>query len=804
MKRNAILFLSIFLYSISFSQEFTVNGMVKDLGTNNPIIGAAVFELGDATIGTATDTEGFFSLKFSKKHILLKVAYIGYKDTVFDMYLKNDTALIINLTSKTDISEVEIEDDSINWKPNENILSGKNKIILAEGADKKNVFKPKPFIIQKKITEKKKIDELYFSDNNSVFGKLIFIDGARIYFPEQRLILIPFFDKNSVSDYNFYPANFPAEYGNHPAPVLDIKIKEGDMQTYRGHIDFNLFAFGISASGPVLKEQSSFFISARKSYLNNPYTELFRKDNNENEEYWSKPAFWDLNLKYTHHFDENNQFFVSIFHNSNQLKTNTLDFGTFIGDTPNHSDRNIDSKYGNTASIMNFKHIFTKDFIFNAAFIFSKYNLKQSFIGDSISGSYINRYNASYISGNEYITLKLNSDYTINNKHFLRFGANVVNRHFRPIKASLLLNDFEHPNNIDTTWSADNTNTQEYILFARDRFNVNNLLFIDGGIRISAFDNNGTSYFSIEPRIFTDYKLFKFLSLNIAYAYNKEYVHLLSGNSAGLTSDIFIPSSQIILPQITNHFVVGTSIDLPFDIKLKGSVFYDRISNMYEYNNNFSYFDYPGKIVLTGMNIEERIVPAKGNYTGIRTKLSKKYKNISVNIGHTISDFSLKSKSLNSGQSYSYRYNRRHDFNLKLTYLINENITVFANWTYQSGNYLTLQKQHYIPYEYNNGRLGTGNLPNVNTLYLADYINTPPFIVNDFQLPAYHRLDIGANYILDNHIFGIHIYNVYNKKNPDLVDYKRSVLTNSLTNQLVKYTNMPFLPTISYTFRFNK
>ena len=801
MKKLTILFIFVFLYSISFSQEFTVNGMVKDQKTDNPIIGAAVFELGDATIGTATDTEGFFSLRFSKKHILLKVAYIGYRDTVFDMYLKNDTALIINLISKTDISEVEIEDDSINWKPDENDLSVENKIIIAEGADKKNVFKPKPVIIKKNTAEKPKIDELFLSDNNSVFGKLIFIDGARIYFPEQRLKLIPFFDKNSVSDYIFYPANFPAEYGGHTAPVLDIKMKEGDMQRYRGQIDFNLFASGISASGPVIKDQSSFFISFRKAYINNPYTELFRKDKSADEEYWSEPAFWDLNLKYAHKINENNRFFVSFFHNSNRLKTNILDFGTFIGDTPDYSDKNINSDYGNTATVLHFKHTFTKDFNFNAAFIFSRYNLKQSFTGDSVFGSYINRYDAIYTSGNEDITLKLNSKYTINNEHFLRFGANAVNHHFRPVKASLILNDFEHPNNIDTTWEANTVNAQEYSVFARDKFIINDDFTVNGGLRFSAFVNSGKTYFSVEPRIFADYKLFKFLSLNIAYAYHKEYVHLLSGNSAGLTSDIFIPSSENILPQITNHFAAGAELNLPSDIKLNGTVFYDNIVNLYDYNENFNYFDYPGKLVLTGMNIEERIIPAKGNYTGIRTTLSKKYKGLSVNIGHTISDFSVKTDSINFGQSYQYRNNHRHDFNIKLSYAINENIKVFANWIYQAGNYVSLQKQHYIPYDYNDGELGTKFVLNP-TMYLTDYTESSLLNRNDFQLPAYHRLDIGANYVLDNHTFGIRIYNVYNRKNADIIDYKRSVLTNNAANQLVKFTNLPFFPTISYSFRF--
>ncbi len=800
MKKVTSIFIFLFLYSISFSQEFTVNGMVKDLKTDNPIIGAAVFELGDATVGTATDTEGFFSLRFSKKHILLKVAYIGYRDTVFDMNLKSDTALIINLISKTDISEVEIEDDSINWKPDGNGLSGENKMIVAEGADKKNVFKPKPFIIQKNIGEKLKIDELFFSDNNSVFGKLIFIDGARIYYPEQRLKEIPFFDKNSVGDYNFYTANFPAEYGNHPSPVLDIKMKEGDMQTYKGHINFNLFASGISASGPVLKNQSSFFVSARKSYLNNPYTELFRKDNNGNQEYWSEPTFWDLNLKYAHKINENNQFFVSFFHNSNRLKVNIFEMSDILADIPINSERNIDSEYGNTATVMNFKHSFTKDFNFNAAFIFSRYNLKQSFNGDSVSAVYINRYNSSYTSGNEDITLRLNSDYTINNEHFLHFGANAVNRHFRPIKASLLLNDFEHPNNIDTTWEANTVNAQEYSIFAGDKFIVNNDFVVNGGLRFSAFVNSSTTYFSVEPRIFVDYKLFKFLSVNAAYAYNKEYVHLLTGNSAGLTSAVFIPSSENILPQITNHFAAGAKLDLPFDIKLNGTVFYDNIINLYDYKENFNYFDFPVKLVLTGMDIEERITPAKGNYTGIRTTLSKKYKGFSINIGHTISDFNIKSDSINFGQSYQYRNNHRHDFNLKLAYTINENIKVFANWIYQSGNFVSLQKQHYIPYDYNDGALGTKTV--IKPTYLTDQTELSLLNRNDFQLPAYHRLDIGANYVLDNHTFGIHIYNVYNQKNTDFIDFKRSVLTNSTTNQLVKFSNLPFFPTISYSYRF--
>ncbi len=808
MKRSAIIFLFILFYNLSYSQEFTVNGMVKDAKTDNPIIGAAVFELGDAVIGTATDTEGFFSLRFSKKHILLKVAYIGYQDTVFDISLQNDTAIIVNLISQTDIDEVEIEDDSINWKPDENKISGNYKKIIAEGADLKNTFVPKMFFIPRnKKSEKIPVQDLFISENNGLYGKLMFIDGARIYKPGSRSDIFSFINKDAIEDYEYYSTDFPAEYGGHLAPVLDIAVKKGNFETYSGTANINFIGTTLSAEGPILTDKSSFFVSGRKTYFNNSYTDIFRKDNSLKEEYWSQPAFWDINLKYVHKLSKNNEFFVSFFHNSDNLASGISE--TINDSVSRATNREINSTYGNTASTIHFKHIFSKNFIFNSALIFSRYNLKQSFTGDSLStitgvSSYINRYNADYTSGNDDIALKSDVAYNTSAGHRLLFGINATNHHFRPISATLSLNDFEHPNNIDTSWSAPDINTQEYILFASDKFNVNDLLFIDGGIRFSAFVNNGSNYFSVEPRLFADYKLFKFLSLNIAYAYHKEYIHLLSGNSTGLTSDIFIPSSQNILPQVTNHFAAGAKIKLPFDIKLEGTVFYDNISDMYDYKDNFNYFDYPDEIILTGMNTEERIIPVKGNYTGIRTTLSKKYEHFSINIGHTISDFSLNSDSINFGQSYAYQYNRRHDFNLKLTYSVNENLTVFANWVYRSGNFVTLQKQHYIPYEYNNGRLGTGNLPDASTVYLTDYTETPPFGRNDFKLPAYHRLDIGANYVLDNHTFGIHIYNVYNQKNTDFTDYKRSVLTNSPTNQLVKYTNLPFFPTISYTFRFNK
>ncbi len=800
MKRIALILLILSIYTAASAQNYTVNGMVKDGKTNDPIIGAAVFELSDATVGTATDTEGFFSLNFKKSHIFLKVAYIGYKDTVFEINLHSDTALIVNMLSETDISEVEVEDDIMTWQPNKDTLSGEYKKVYAGGADQKAEMPAYPFKITEPAPRKKNFNEVYFSNNSGAFGKAIYIDGAKIFFPERQSKLFSLINHNAIGAFKIHNVDYPVEYGGRVVPVLSLDMKNGAMQTYKGNANINFFGAGINAEGPIVKDVSSFFIALRKSYLPNPYTKLFAKDKAANNEYFLKPSFFDINLKYKHKIDKRNSFFASMFYNTDRIKIHNEDSSTSPANINLSSQRDLQSSYSNMAYIFNYKHIFSEVFSMNAGLIFNRYNRKQSFSGDSIgdvSGeqSYINRYTADYDFGNEDIALKIKGIYAINNEHLLNFGAEIINHHFRPVKAEININDFEHTTVIDSGIEAKSINAQEYAIYVGDNFIIEDNLKINAGLRFSAFSNSDTSFFSIEPRLFADYKFSDFVSFQAAYAFSKEYLHLLRGSSSGLSNDIFTASSKNILPQNTHHAALGIKADLPFDIKLDGNFHINFISNFYDYKDFFSYFNYPDKAVLTGLNIEERIASAKGNQYGLQIALSKTYKNLSVSTGYTLSLLNLSSDSINAGQSYPYTGNRSNEFKLNLRYFISDNIRVFAEWFCQSGNYINTHKQHYIPYDYKTGSLGTNKIPNMPQNIVSSYRR------NNYRLPAYHRLDIGAEYLIGNHTIGIHIYNVYNRRNTDLLDYKKGVFTNGYANELAKYGSMPFLPTISYSYK---
>lgn len=81
----------------------------------------------------------------------------------------------------------------------------------------------------------------------------------------------------------------------------------------------------------------------------------------------------------------------------------------------------------------------------------------------------------------------------------------------------------------------------------------------------------------------------------------------------------------------------------------------------------------------------------------------------------------------------------------------------------------------------------------------------------NYRLPCSHRLNLGVNLHKQKRhgerIWNFSIYNVYNAMNPNLVysdtDYNAedgNVTTNTI--RIKKITLLPFMPSISYTFKF--
>jgi hypothetical protein len=89
--------LSIFTVQIALAQEKSVvSGYVKDSSTGEVLIGATVYAKG-TTIGTTTNSYGFYSLNLPKGSYTLIYSNISYNDAVKDVDLSKGIQLNVEL-----------------------------------------------------------------------------------------------------------------------------------------------------------------------------------------------------------------------------------------------------------------------------------------------------------------------------------------------------------------------------------------------------------------------------------------------------------------------------------------------------------------------------------------------------------------------------------------------------------------------------------------------------------------------------------------------------------------------------------
>jgi len=138
-------------------------------------------------------------------------------------------------------------------------------------------------------------------------------------------------------------------------------------------------------------------------------------------------------------------------------------------------------------------------------------------------------------------------------------------------------------------------------------------------------------------------------------------------------------------------------------------------------------------------------------------------------------------QALNNGKQFLFKFHRLHDFLGSLNYIINNRLNISILWIYGSGYPVSLPIEKYAAQR--GGEI----------LYIPE--------LNNYQMPAYHRLDAGIHYQLTNkkikQNLSFDIYNVYNRKNAVNM-YFGGYKYKSLNSAVL----IPIIPSISYTLKF--
>jgi hypothetical protein len=284
------------------------------------------------------------------------------------------------------------------------------------------------------------------------------------------------------------------------------------------------------------------------------------------------------------------------------------------------------------------------------------------------------------------------------------------------------------------------------------------------------------TYTNLEPRISANVLLNETSSIKASYTRTTQYLHLLSNSTTSNPSDLWVPSSNNVKPQLADQYDVGyfrNFNDNQFEASFE--LYYKNMQNLIDYKN--------GADFLLNQNVEALLLYGRGWSYGAEMLVRKKFGQVTGWVGYTLSKTEEQFDQINNGQAFPARQDRTHDVSVVVIYDYNSVWNFSASWVYNTGNAVTFPSGGY--------RLEAENR------WIPLYTER-----NGYRMPAYHRLDLSATWKLGPRSnLNFSLYNAYDRMNAYSINFRQD--PNNLSKaQAVQTTFFPIIPSVTYNFNF--
>ena len=783
--KKLLLFSSTFLFLCSlFSQnKYTVSGYIEDASSGEKLIAANVFDLKSAQ-GAVSNTYGFFSLTLPRDSVELQVSYIGYATDTVRLLLNKDISINFKLKSSTTLTEVVVSAEKA-FKIEEETQMSQIRVPVEQ-------IKKVPALLGE-VDVLKTLQLLpgvqsggegqtgLYVRGGSPDQNLVLLDGVPVYNVSHVLGIFSVFNADAIKNVTLTKGGFPARYGGRLSSVLEINMKEGNMQEFHGEGSIGTITSKLTVEGPIVKDKTSFIVSGRRTYIDLFLKPFIDAANQESQTDTGLDLyFYDLNTKLNHKFNDKHRLYLSGYFGADVFGFSARDkeFGdSFAG--------GID--WGNIISAMRWNYKIHNKLFKNTTLTYSRYNLDiiSQFEEATTAGG--DKFKAKYFSGIEDYAFKTDFDYIPNPKHYIKFGGSATYHTYKPgaLSVGFQTEDF----NLDTLIGSQNETSMEYALYVEDDMLLGPLK-ANFGVHASAFHVNDKFYTSIQPRIGLNYLLSNDVALKASFATMTQYINLLTSEALSLPTDLWVPSTERIKPQQSWQAAAGAAKTLWDEYEFSIEGYYKKMSNVLSFKEGASF--------AFGLedDWQKKVTQGEGESYGAEFFLQKKKGQTTGWIGYTLSWNFRHFDEINGGRTFPFRYDRRHDIAVVVSHELSPKIHLSGAWVYGTGNAVTLPIFRYHIYETTLNDWSSG-LHEVKTLGEK----------NAFRMSNYHRLDLSVEFLKKRprweRAIVVSVYNAYNHNNPYFVYADTEFSSNGDSEQVFKEVALlPILPSVSYRFKF--
>ena len=783
--------LCLILFSIhtGFAQEnqITISGTVIDSETGESVVGAALYVAALET-GTTSNQYGYYSLTIATTDsVRMVVSHIAYNSQVLNFSSQENRVLDLSLIPATlGLEEVEVTATA------ESILqSTQMSGVTIPIQDIQNL----PSILGE--PDVLRILQLMPGVQSGVEGStglyvrgggpdqnLYLLDGTPIYNPSHLFGFLGTFNSDAIKDVRLLKGGFPARYGGRLSSVIDLTMKEGNMKRFSGTGAIGLLASRMTLEGPIKRDKASFLISARRSYadlLIRPFIDRSEEDFGYH--------FYDLNAKANVILSPRDRIYLSGYAGADRL------FSSFNYNSNGTNEEFDEAKLGwrNVASTLRWNHIFGPRVFSNVLVGYTNYALQVSnqYQYNSDGGQY--GYQESFESGIRDLHARVDVEFIPNSYHSIRLGAS-------GILHSFLTGAFEEiyriGDAIEDSLASPNRRSygRQAQVYVEDDWRLSSRLRLNVGVHASGFWIDGENYLSVEPRVSALLRVSSNTSVKASVVQMQQYIHLLSTTSGlSLPTDLWVPSTSRVQPQQSLQIAAGfvqLFSDGNYELSIEG--YYKWMDHLIEYKEGADYFD------AAFGNWEDRVTSGRGRAYGGELFFQKKVGKTTGWIGYTLSWSRRQFDEINLGNWFPYRYDRRHDASLVISHEFSPKVDFSASWVYGTGQSVTLPVGEVLSESSFSSRVAFPWTPDE---YLSFY--SIQSSRNGFQIPAYHRLDLGVRLHRRgsrfNRILSFGTYNTYNRRNTFGIFRGYN---DEGVRVFKKLSILPIIPAVSYQLSF--
>lgn len=751
MMKSLTLLLSLVFanFAVLAQNKFTLSGFVLEDKSGEKLnnVSISIDELAD---GGSTNAYGFYSLTLPKGSYTINFTRIGYITVTEKVELTENKKLTIRLKNKTTgIAEIKVNGRKkapIQQTTQVSVNSLPMSQIKALPAIFGEVDILKSLQLLPGVQGGTEGSAGIYVRGGSADQNLFLLDGVPVYNVNHLGGFFSTFNADAISNVDLYKGGFPARFGGRLSSVVDIKMKEGSNKDFHAEGGIGIISSKLLLEGPLKKKKGSFLLSGRRTYVDALIAPIVKAQSQGASK--AGYFFYDFNAKLNYELSPKDHIYLSGYFGRDKFyfaNTDTYDQGS------NTVDGGLN--WGNATGVARWNHVFSNKVFGNLSTSYTSYDYRVIANVSSIDNNDTTIFGANVFSGINDVAVKYDVDILPNTNHTIKTGIGYTRHSFTPSVTNIKVQGGGA--GIDTSVNAEKIKADEIDIYAEDDWKISSKLKVNVGFHIAGFNVRNTFYTGFQPRLSMRYLINDNYSFKASYTRMNQFINLLSFDGAGLPSDLWVPVTDKIKPQNSNQIAGGLfgTLNKMYEVSLEG--YYKNLTNVIDYKDGSSYINTTG-------TYEDIVEMGIGRCYGSEFLLQKKEGKLQGLISYGLAWSQRKYPTINRGEWFYYRYDRRHDFKIAAIYKVGKRTEFSGNFIFNTGSWNTIPTLRYNPVVPSPSALGWVNLNQPYYYYPSR---------NNYNMINTHRLDLGMRWSRKAFkkyevSYAVGVYNTYGRKNP--------------------------------------